>query len=292
MSDMKTSVSDFLTFQRMARGLAPSSAKLYSSILGRFAAFAGERSTPARAAHRVEPFLIDLGERGLGDHARRKAFEVVRQFYRWACERGRAPVNPLRDSRPPLVHDKPRSFLTRAEVIGLLGVISAGGTMHSQRDAALFSVMFFAGLRVSEVLRLRLRDLASARGLLAVFGKGSKVRHVPIHPELEVILSRWLRARPAGGDILFPSRAAGWKHSGQLDNARVELLLRNVYAPRAGLAGRVTPHTLRRSFATELRRRAVPLEHVQALLGHADIRTTMIYLAESTEGLAESVGKL
>lgn len=282
----------FLDHQRMARGIAPSSAKLYDCILRRFELTVGPNASMDAAAGRGEAFLSALGRRGVGDHARRKAFEVVRLFFRWAAERGHARENPLRDARAPLVHAKPRTFLTRGEVGRLLHAVKVSGRMHAERDHAIFAALFYAGLRISEALRIRLHEMDLDAGELQVFGKGSKVRRVPVHPELAKILRAWLKLRPQSSALLFPSGPAHHARTGQLDNARMEMMLREVYAPAAGLAGRLTPHTLRRTFATELRRRGVPLEHVQRLLGHADIRTTMIYLAESPEGLKASVRKL
>jgi site-specific recombinase XerD len=282
----------FLDFSRLARGLAPSSARLYEHILRRFELSVGENASLDAAAARAEAFLAQLGRRGVGDHARRKAFEVLRLFYRWACERGHARENPLRDARAPIVHARPRTFLRRGEVGLLLHAVRISGRMHAARDHALLATLFYAGLRVGEALRLRLDQLDLDQGELHVLGKGGKVRRVPVHRELARILRAWLRQRPEASALLFPSAPAGHARTGQLDNSRVELVLREVYAPAAGLAGRVTPHTLRRTFATELRRRNVPLEHVQRLLGHADIRTTMVYLAEPMEGLKASIGRL
>lgn len=285
-------VRDFLLFERMARGLAETSAKLYGCILGRFVRAVGENSTLDAAGGRAEEFLINEGRRGLGDHARKKTFDVVRLFFRWAAERGLVRGNPLRDARAPRVHARPRSFLSRPEVDRLLLAVKTSGRLHARRDHAILSVMFFAGLRVSEALRLRIHEVDLVGGIINVLGKGGKVRRVPIHPTLAATLREWIKDRGSDSVMLFPSRAAGNSRTGALDNSRIELVLREHYAPRAGLAGRATPHTLRRSFATELRRRGVPLEHVQRLLGHADIRTTMMYLAEVPEGLAKSVRRL
>lgn len=282
----------FLDFQRMSRGIAPSSAKLYDSILRRFELAVGPNANLDAAARQAEAFLASLGRKGLGDHARRKAFEVVRLFFRWACERAHARENPLRDMRAPMVHAKPRTFLRRAEVGLLLHAVRTSGRQHAVRDHAIFATLFYAGLRISEALRIRIHEIDLEHGELLIFGKGSKVRRVPIHPELAKIIRAWMHQRPLASPLLFPSGPAHHVRAGKLDNARVELMLREVYAPAAGLAGRLTPHTLRRTFATELRRRGVPLEHVQGLLGHADIRTTMLYLAESPEGLKASVRKL
>lgn len=282
----------FLDYQSMAQGIAPSSAKLYASILGGLERFVGPNATMDAAGVRLEAFLIARARSGLGDHARRKTFEVTRLFYRWAAERGHARANPLRDARPPRVQDRPGSVITKDEALGLIAAAKASGRLHAERDAAIFATMFYAGLRVGECCRLRVSEADLEAGTLAVYGKGGKLRVVPIHRALAGILRAWLKQRPDGSELMFPSRAAGWARTGQLDPCRIERALRDHYAPAARLAGRVEPHTLRRTFATELYRRGVPVRHIQRLLGHSDERTTRRYLNLADEELAGSVGKL
>lgn len=282
----------FLDYQRMAQGIAPSSAKLYASILGGFERYAGPNANLDSAAERVEEFLIARARSGLGDHARRKTFEVTRQFYRWASERGHARSNPLRDARVPKVHDRPMTVITKAEALELIAATKASGRLHAHRDSAIFATMFYAGLRVGECCRLRVGEVDFDGGTIAVMGKGEKLRVVPLHPKLAAILRAWIKDRAQGGDLMFPSQAAGHARTGQLDPCRIERALRDHYAPAARLAGRVAPHTLRRTFATELYRRGVPVRHIQRLLGHSDERTTRRYLNLADEELAGSVGKL
>lgn len=285
--------ADFVAFETHVRGVAGSTARLYSWYLGRFALAAGPMR-PLRASWKApEAFLSAMSRRGCGDHARAKAFQLLRSFYRWAMDHGHLDRNPLAGARVPLIHQRPRRFLTGAEAARLIDTARGSRATHAKRDAALLAALYYAGLRVGEALRLRPQDLDLAGGSLTVLGKGGKVATVPIHPRLESLVKDWLRQRPAEAERLFCSHANGAKVCGALDNQRVEYLCRVVYGPAAGLSGKVTPHVLRRSFATELRRRGVPIEHVQRLLRHSRIETTMLYLREvGTDELRKAVGKL
>jgi len=171
--------------------------------------------------------------------------------------------------------------LTRDEVRALFGALPRRGRVAA-RNRAILALMYKAGLRVSEVCRLRLSDLdAPSLSIQVRRGKGGRDRIV--YPDLEAwkVLGDWLAAHP-GGEWLFPLlRATPWRPD--LDGGRhvtpryVEALVRNL-ARRAGIAKRVTPHTLRHTYATEAVREGVPLHQVQRDLGHAHLATTAVYL--------------
>jgi len=171
--------------------------------------------------------------------------------------------------------------LTRDEVRTLFAALPRQGAVAA-RNRALLALMYRAGLRVSEVCRLRLSDLDAASLALHIRkGKGGRDRTV--YPDLEAwrILGNWLAAHP-GGEWLFPLlRATPWRPS--LDSDRhvtpryVEALVAKL-ARRAGIRKRVTPHTLRHTFATEAVSEGIPLHQVQRDLGHAHLATTAIYL--------------
>ncbi len=290
---LAAAVDGFLDFEFHVRGIAPTSAKLYGFYLRHFARLSGHNVALSASWRAPEAFLSDLSRRGCGDHARAKAFQILRAFYRWAADHGLCTGNPLASSRPPIIHQTRRHFLTPAEVERLIETARRRGGSHAERDAALLATLYYGGLRVGEAIKLRPEDADLQEGVMTVLGKGGKVAHVPLHPKLIAVLRHWMRVRPQGAARLFPSMPAGKDYFGALDNPRVELLLREVYGPAAGLAGRVTPHVLRRSFATHLRARGVPLEHVRRLLRHSSIETTMLYLREAgISDLRSSLGKL
>ncbi|HAM35838.1 MAG TPA: hypothetical protein DEB40_08660 [Elusimicrobia bacterium] len=101
-------VADFLDFERFVRGIAPKSAGLYAHYLKHFLRLAGPESSLAAASGRAEAFLGSLGARGVGDHARAKAFTILRSFFRWACDHSQLEQNPLAKSRPPIIRTASR----------------------------------------------------------------------------------------------------------------------------------------------------------------------------------------
>ena len=273
---MKVSIAvdSFYDYKLCIRGVAATSAKTYACHLGKMKAALGPDRRLAVGARRLEPYLADLGRRGLSEDYRSQAFSLARQFTRWASQRGHLHRDPLCELRAPIVRRKRRIFLTHELVQDLLSVVYRSGGIHAHRDHALLSCCYWAMLRVSEATGLRPEDLDLERRELRILGKGSKPATLPIVADLERILRAWIRELPAGAPYLFPSQAAGHERMGRLDACRVEDVLRERYAPLAGLAGRVTPHTLRRSASNNLMRAGVEIGKIRDLLRHSSERTT------------------
>lgn len=224
----------------------------------------------------VTTYLEQLDARGLAARSRARALSAVRGLHRWACEIGRATVDPTREvGGPRLPRGLPRALST-SEVERLLGAVDPAHAL-AERDRALFELMYSCGLRASEVLALRVESLDVAESLLRVVGKGDKERLVPVGgPAREAVLTY--------RDGLRPRLVAGRAEAALFVNARGGALSRmglwkilRRTATRAGLADRVTPHVLRHCFATHLLQGGADLRAVQELLGHADIRTTQVY---------------
>lgn len=268
----------FIEFKRYVRGVCPSAAATYRASLRRFAEAVGPSRTLDRAAPLVEPFLIELGKRDLSDWYRAKTFRNIRDLYRWGCDRGHARVNPLGDQRAPIIHAKPKTFLAEGEVMGLLETIRRHNGQHARRDHALVATLYYSWMRIGEVVRSRPGDYDLDDCTVRVFGKGSKELLIPFDPTLAPILRAWLRLRPAAAAFMFPSQANHWSSTGRLGPDRVQRILRTIHGPAAGLAGRVTPHTLRRSGGTHARARGADLEKIQAIYRHKELTTTMSYL--------------
>lgn len=280
-------VENCLTYWRNVNRIRETSAKTYGAILRRFAKHCGHEKAPGEVADRVHEYLRQRGAE-LGDHAFSKTFQVLRLFFEFSNKQGHCR-NPLAQLRAPLVHETERVFLPEHSVYQLFEAVKDSGRENAGRDLALFAVLYFGLLRVGEAIRLRASDLDLEVGELLVLGKGGKQRRVPICENLSRILTAYLRVVPAQAPVLFPSRARYHAELGILDNARVEFTLREVYAPAAGLEGKVTPHTLRRSGADLLRRRGVDLAVIQRLLGHSSITTTLKYIGVSADELRSGV---
>lgn len=279
---IESAIPAFIEFKRYVRGVCPSAAATYQASLRRFADAVGPRQTLDRAAPLVEPFLIEMGKRGLSDWYRAKAFRNIRDLYRWGCDRGHARKNPLSEQRAPIIHAKPKTFLTEGEVLGLLETIRVHNSQHARRDHALVATLYYSWMRVGEVVRSRPGDFDLDDCTVRVFGKGSKELLIPFDPTLAPILRAWLRYRPAASPFMFPSQANHWSATGRLGPDRVQRILRTIHGPAAGLAGRVTPHTLRRSGGTHARARGADLEKIQAVYRHKELTTTMSYLEVSS----------
>ncbi len=150
-----------------------------------------------------------------------------------------------------------------------------GDDEKSLRDHAMFQLLFSTGLRVSELCALD-SDIDLSRDELSVRGKGDKVRVVFLSPTAKAVVSIYLKKRKDMGEALFVNIARGREHGERLTPRSIERIIK-VYAAKAGITKKVTPHVLRHSFATDLLSNGADIRSVQQLLGHASINTTQIY---------------
>lgn len=272
-------VDAYLDHVATERGLARKTVEAYARDLAAFTRFALARGVraPARlSAADVRAHLAALGDRGLSARSQARALAALRGFVRFLARRGTLRDDILRQvriRRPPT--RLPRT-LGNSEVQTLLAQ-PVDSEPRGQRDRALLELLYACGLRVSEAIGLRGAQVDLAAGFVTVMGKGGKERVVPLgrfaRAALEAYLAserpRLLRGRPSPFVFLGPrgrplTRQAVWK-----------LVRRRALA--AGLGRRVSPHTLRHTFATHLLGGGADLRIVQTLLGHADIATTQVY---------------
>jgi integrase/recombinase XerD len=230
--------------------------------------------------------LIDLRAQGLGARSRARHLVSVRGFYRFLCQ------EKLLSADPSKLIDLPKMSLTLPDVLSVEEVRRLLNAPESRspkgvRDAAMLEVLYAAGLRVSELVGLKLQDAHLDAGFVRVMGKGSKERVVPIgryaREKLLFYLghgrNQLLKNHPS--PFLFVARAGR-----PLTRQGFWKLLRR-YATAAGLAKKITPHSLRHSFATHLLQGGADLRAVQMMLGHADIATTQIYTHVANDRLRE-----
>lgn len=280
-------VDSFLRHLRAERGLSPNTVAAYRSDLAQLAA-ALSRSGPERwdavTPEWLERYAIRLRAREYADASAARKLAAVRSFFRFLAEEGvvaRSPAEALRARRPgrPLP-----DVLTEEEVVALLKAAEAAPGPAGARDRAMLELTYAAGLRVSEVVGpqgVHVGSVNVEQGWVRVLGKGSKERVVPLYPAIGERVRRYVvEARPQ----LLHTRPGTRPSSALFLNARGAPLTRQGYwlllkahARRAGILTRLTPHTLRHSFATHLLRGGASLRHVQELLGHANIATTQVY---------------
>ncbi|MDX6268474.1 MAG: integrase/recombinase XerD [Frankiales bacterium] len=213
---------------------------------------------------------------------------AVRGFHRFAVREGLTAVDPATDVKPPQPPRRLPKAISVAQVSALLGAASTGDTPLSLRDVALLELLYGTGARISEVVGLAVDDLGRGDGLVRLAGKGGKQRIVPVGSyALRAVDAYLVRGRPAlaatgrGGPALFLNARGG-----PLSRQSAWAVLRAA-AGRAGLTAKVSPHTLRHSFATHLLDGGADVRVVQELLGHASVTTTQIYTLVTVDQLRE-----
>ncbi len=251
----------------------------YGRDLARLRAFAeGQGEEIARMDRRaLEAFVRDAMAGGLSPTSTARLVASVRGFYRHLRRRGDIPENPADDLHPPKAFLSLPRFLSMAEVDALLATpdVSTSGGL---RDRALIEVLYATGLRVSELVSLRMADVRLDQGYVQCLGKGSKERIVPLGDVAAGWVKQYLsEARPTfvtkkDPPWLFVSR----RGARRLSRGGFWQILKD-YGAAAGLKTHLSPHVLRHSFATHLLERGADLRAIQTMLGHADLSTTQIY---------------
>jgi integrase/recombinase XerD len=274
------------------RGLSPNTVAAYRQDLRALDAFLAEwrpwekgegAGAPQFDEEALLLFVVWLRRRGDGKRTLARRLSCLRGFFSWCAEEGLIQDNPaaLLDG-PKLPSLLPR-VLSRRETDALLDAPDASDKL-GVRDRAMLELLYAAGLRVSELIGLRPLDVDLQRGVVRVFGKGSKERLVPLHERAVAVLEEYLaRCRPLFSplqDRLFLNRSG----RGLTRQAVWKLIKR--HALRAGIRQELSPHTLRHSFATHLLEGGADLRTVQLLLGHSDLAATELYTHVRSDRLA------
>jgi integrase/recombinase XerD len=291
-------VLDFLAYLEFERGLSRNTLEAYRTDLLQYGVFLNARGRGALDAERgdVADFLADLATgRPNGEGEKHppcspatinRNTAALRSFYRHLRREELVSDDPTATLRPPAKSRKLPQVLSYAEVKRLLE--SASGADPIQlRDRALLELMYGCGLRASEAVGLEVTDIDLRRGFVRPQGKGSKERMVPVGREAASAVARYLRSGRA--------KLVGTKPEGKLFvNFRGGPLTRQGlykiiqrHAKAAGLEGKMSPHTLRHTFATHLLSGGCDLRSVQEMLGHADVSTTQLYTHLSGERIKE-----
>lgn len=269
----------YLDFLMVEKGLAAQTIEAYSRDLVRYISFLVEsgRATVSEAdTPLILTYLISMREDGLNARSRARHLVSIRGFYRFLAQEEILPSDPSRLIDLPKSGLKLPDVLTIDEVKRLLDAPDPKKPSGC-RDAAMLELLYAAGLRVSELITLKLQDVNLTAGYVRVFGKGAKERVVPIGQYAQEKIRRFTTgARQALlkdriSATLFVARAGK-----PLSRQGFWKLIKR-YGLRAGLRKVITPHTLRHSFASHLLEGGADLRAVQTMLGHADIATTQIY---------------
>lgn len=278
-------IEEFREHLLLERRRSLRTAQEYLADLHLFAAFVAPKR-PAGAvllrasASNVRGFLMDMTRRRLSAAAVRRRIAALNTFYRFAKTRGFTPENPVADvGNIKLPGRLPKALSVKDAERLLLTKPSAGASeLQRYRDAAILEILYATGMRRAELASIDLSDVDFDRRSIRVIGKGNKERIVFFNQAAADALERYLALRPTTSDgALFVS-----KRKQRLSYPQIGNIFR-LYVRMSGLEGKVTPHTLRHSFATHLLQRGVDIMTVKKLLGHESIATTQIYLEATDE---------
>lgn len=298
--EIESMMLDFLAYLELERGLSRNTLEAYRSDLLQFGRFLERRGVGVtEATHNdLAAFLSELagtepGGASGGGRAPAAAATLgrkvacLRSFYRHLRREGVIAHDPSADLHGPRKTQRLPRVLTRQEVARLLREPS-GTEPLALRDRALLELMYACGLRVSEVIGLELRDVDLEEGMLCARGKGSKERLVPVGRQAIAALQAYLaRGRPALLGTRSEAKLFVNRRGGGLTRQGLYKIVQG-HARGAGLQERMSPHTLRHSFATHLLAGGCDLRSLQEMLGHADLATTQVYTHLSAERLKDA----
>ena len=278
---------DYLTFER---GLSERTVLAYGRDLSGWMAFLDQEGVhdPASVDVRtLREWIFNLKEQGLAPTSIRRAQSAIRTYFGFLLAEGALETDPTDRLGSPRVDRTLPDFLSRDEIARLLDSPDPAHRAY-WRDRAILEFLYATGVRVSELVDLRIASVDLEEGFATVYGKGSKERLVPVGGPALRCLERYLReVRPqfdrGKGDGRVFLNARGMP----IRRESIWSLVKTA-AKRAGLSRKVSPHTLRHTFATHLVEGGADLAAVQELLGHADISTTQIYTHVSVERLKEA----
>jgi len=297
-SPMEAAIRAFLRHLKLDVNCSPETVRAYASDLGEFAAVmekegGGRRGSDPRKVDRlaIRAFLAELHQRGVKRSTVARKLAAVRSFFRTLKRQGKIKDNPTLGVATPRQEKRLPRQLSVEEMSHLLEMPD-GSTPLGARDRAILELLYATGVRVSELTALDFDDLDLAEGMMRVLGKGRKERMVPVGSKAIEALRIYLRRRGeleprpgSGKEALFLNFRGG-----RLNVRSVRRILNHALAA-AAIARKVSPHTLRHSFATHLLDAGADLRSIQELLGHASLSTTQRYTHVSTERLLKTYGK-
>ena len=296
-------MAEFLNYIQVEKRLSPNTAEAYERDLRRYAGFLAQRGLDPAGARRthVQEYLGALYRAHLDSRSIARNLSTLRGFYRQLLRDRVITADPTLNLDSPKTWKTLPKYLALEEVDRLLAAPDRSRP-HGARNGTMLDLLYSTGLRVSELVTLRLGDLHPDEGYLQATGKGNKQRLVPVGKVALQSLAAYLYASGVQGPGASPTcqggpraRLLGRRSSGYLFvTNRGTRMTRQCFwqiisacGRRAGIRQRITPHLLRHSFATHLLERGADLRSVQQMLGHADISTTQIYTHVLTERLQQ-----
>ncbi len=297
---MKEPIESFLNYLAVEKGYSGHTIAAYRNDLTGLADFASREisklgaspSWPGFGRQQMLAFMLDLKERGYVATTVARKVASARSFFSFLVAEGTVRTNPTENMSSPSVGKALPKPISISQVRLLLEQPAKLSTAEARRDRAMLELLYASGMRISELVALNLGDV-NTRGdyFVRCFGKGRKERIIPLYEQITRTVQNYI-------DEDRPKLAHGKKENALFLNARGERLTRQgfwqklkEYARNAGLSDKISPHTLRHSFATHMLSGGADLRSVQELLGHANISTTQVYTHLTTEHVRRAYDK-
>lgn len=290
---MQTALQSFLRYLRIERNSSEHTLKSYKDDFASFNEYLNDRVGTELSPDEItipvlRGYVTYLHECQYARTTIARRLACLRSFFRYTTREGLTPNNPAKALRTPRVGRKLPNFLTTDDIVKLLEAPPAN-TAAGLRDRAILETMYSAGLRVAELVGLNVDDWDREANILRIRGKGKKERITPVGTYAAKALDRWMEVRvesPQGKPHEISAMFLN-KFGKRLTTRSIGRLLEGHIAT-CGLQQKVSPHTLRHTFATHLLDGGADLRSVQELLGHKSLTTTQIYTHVSTRRLQET----
>ncbi|MBF0490893.1 MAG: site-specific tyrosine recombinase XerD [Candidatus Omnitrophica bacterium] len=284
---MKDIIGEFINYLAVERGLAKNTLSAYTRDLEKYVGYLAETkiSSPNDIIREhVTNFMMDLKKHGLSATSICRHLAAVKMFHRFMVRENFSKDDPTTLVDTPKLFKRVPEVLTQKEIEAIL-LAAQKSKLAARRDYVIVELFYASGMRVSELVDLKLTSINLDVGFVRAMGKGSKERIIPIGKKAREALTYYCEklrpklAKPTSGDTLFLSRL-----SKKISRQSIWKLIKS-YARLAGIKKNIKPHTLRHTFATHLLEHGADLRSVQEMLGHADISTTQIYTHVDRERL-------
>jgi len=296
---LRQDIDDFLNYLKVEKGFSGNTIAAYHNDLSQLLDFAEEKiaqrsMAPSWAGFSRQDmlsYLLNLKERGYVVTTVARKVAAAKSFFNFMLAEGRVKENPMENISSPKVGKPLPDAISIAQVRRLLAQPAGLDTPEAKRDRAMLELLYASGMRVSELVSLNLNDINTGECYVRCFGKGNKERIVPVYPQAAQVVETYIK------DVR-PQIVRSSEEKALFLNQRGDRLTRQglwqilkAYAKSAGLEKKVTPHTLRHSFATHMLSGGADLRSVQELLGHANISTTQIYTHLTSEHIRNTYDK-
>ena len=299
---MDKEITSFLEHLVVEKGFSRNTTEAYRNDLSQFWAFLKEHEKDATDGDKpwdlvdldlLNEYIEDLrGRKGYRDTTTARKVAALKSFFGFLHKNATVEADPTESLGSPRVGRSLPKFLTEDQVATVMDLASLSGTPEGQRDANILELLYATGLRVSELVSLNVQDVDFREGYIRCWWKGSKERIVYLYPKAVTQLKGYIaKQRPSMVNGKKDQPALFINHRGERLTRQWIWSILKTYGEKAGIDQRITPHTLRHSFATHLLQNGASLRHVQELLGHSSISTTQVYTHLTTNYLHQEYEK-